>query len=65
MESLSGHDRHNPVQHGESVAAGSTTFTDVPAGQWYTDAVTWAAANGIVGGYGDGRFSPNDSITCK
>lgn len=46
-------------------AAGSTTFTDVPAVQWYTDAVTWAAVNGIVGGYGDGRFGPNDSITRK
>lgn len=44
-------------------AAGSSSFTDVPAGQWYTDAVTWAAANGIVGGYGDGRFGPNDTIT--
>lgn len=30
---------------------------------WYADAVTWAAAQGIVGGYGNGRFGPNDSIT--
>ena len=44
-------------------AAGSSSFTDVPAGQWYTNAVTWAAANGIVGGYGNGRFGPNDTIT--
>ena len=44
-------------------AAGSSSFTDVPAGQWYTNAVAWAAANGIVGGYGDGRFGPNDTIT--
>ena len=38
-------------------------FDDVPAGQWYTDAVNWASANGIVNGYGDGRFGPNDPIT--
>lgn len=44
-------------------ASGSSTFTDVPANQWYTNAVAWAAANGIVDGYGDGRFGPNDTIT--
>lgn len=38
-------------------------FTDVPAGQWYSDAVEWAAANGIVNGMGDGTFRPNDAIT--
>lgn len=44
-------------------AAGGPAFTDVPAGQWYTSAVGWAAANGIVDGYGNGRFGPNDIIT--
>ena len=44
-------------------ASGTSIFTDVPAGQWYTNAVAWAAANGIVDGYGDGRFGPNDTIT--
>jgi len=38
-------------------------FTDVPAGQWYTDAVAWASANDIVGGYGNGTFGPDDPIT--
>lgn len=38
-------------------------FTDVPDGTWYSDAVEWAAANGVVMGYGDGRFGPNDAIT--
>ncbi len=38
-------------------------FDDVPADQWYSKAVSWAAANGIVGGYGDGKFGPNDPIT--
>lgn len=44
-------------------AASGTRFTDVPSGQWYTGAVKWASANGIVGGYGDGRFGPDDPIT--
>lgn len=38
-------------------------FTDVADGAWYADAVAWAAANGIVSGYGGGLFGPNDSIT--
>jgi len=38
-------------------------FEDVASGNWYSDAVAWAAENGIVGGYGDGTFGPADSIT--
>jgi len=41
----------------------SNPFTDVPADLWYTDAVIWAAANGIVNGYGNSKFGPDDSIT--
>ena len=41
----------------------SGTFADVPEYTWYTEAVEWAAANGIVNGYGDGSFGPNDDIT--
>lgn len=37
-------------------------FTDVGE-SWYTDAVYWAAEQGIVTGYGDGRYGPNDDIT--
>ena len=37
-------------------------FSDVPAGQWYTNAVVWAAANDIVTGY-NGKFQPDASIT--
>lgn len=44
-------------------SATGAAFTDVPAGQWYTDAVAWASANEIVGGYGDGKFGPDDPIT--
>ena len=38
-------------------------FTDVAAGQYYTDAIAWAAENHLVNGYGDGTFGPNDNIT--
>ena len=41
----------------------SNPFTDVPAGQWYTDAVAWAVANKIVEGYGNNTFGPDDDIT--
>jgi exopolysaccharide biosynthesis protein/predicted phosphodiesterase len=44
-------------------AAGSGAFTDVAAGQWYAEAVNWAAANDIVGGYGNGKFGPQDDVT--
>lgn len=44
-------------------AAGSPAFTDVPAGEWYAAPVAWASAHGIVSGYGNGRFGPNDPIT--
>lgn len=40
-----------------------SAFTDVAPGEWYTDAITWAAANRIVDGVGDGKFAPNDPIT--
>ncbi len=42
---------------------GTNRFTDVPAGQWYTEAVAWAAHNGIVGGVGNNKFDPNGNIT--
>jgi len=38
-------------------------FIDVPAGQYYSNAVAWASANGIISGYGNGLFGPNDAIT--
>lgn len=41
----------------------SAIFNDVPSGQWYTDAVLWAAENGIVSGYGNGEFGVGDRIT--
>lgn len=38
-------------------------FDDVAEGTWYTEAIRWAAASGIVSGYGNGLFGPNDNIT--
>ena len=38
-------------------------FSDVEAGQWYAGAVSWAASNGVVSGYSDDLFGPNDPIT--
>lgn len=46
-----------------SPAAGSASFADVAKGQWYADGVAWASANGVVSGYPDGSFRPNDTIT--
>ncbi len=43
--------------------AKENTFTDVTSGQWYTDAVAWAATVGVVTGYTDGTFGPNNTIT--
>lgn len=48
---------------GSPAVIGTSAFVDVPAGQWYTDAVNWAAANQIVKGTSATTFAPNDSIT--
>ena len=36
-------------------------FTDVAGGQWFTDAIAWAADSGVVTGYSETTFGPNDS----
>lgn len=48
---------------GEPAVRGTNTFRDVAANTWYTDAIIWANANGIVTGVDDGLFSPNGAIT--
>ena len=48
---------------GSPAVTSTSAFVDVPAGQWYTDAVNWAAANQIVKGTSATTFAPNDSIT--
>lgn len=44
-------------------AASGRIFTDVTSDAWYSAAVTWAAAQGIVSGYGNGLFGPSNHIT--
>ena len=46
-----------------SPAEGTNGFSDVPNGDWYTQAVAWASKNGVVNGVGNGRFDPNGKIT--
>ena len=50
-------------QEGSPSVYGSTGFRDVSSGQWYSDGVAWAAKNGIVNGYGNGTFGPNDNVS--
>ena len=48
---------------GEPAVTGTSGFSDVAGGTWYTDAVVWASENSIVEGYGGGLFGTNDSVT--
>lgn len=41
----------------------TSSFSDVATGQWYSEYVEWASSIGLVEGYGNGKFGPNDSIT--
>jgi hypothetical protein len=43
--------------------ANTTGFTDVPLGQWYSDAIAWASSSGIANGTGGGKFSPDSATT--
>ena len=48
---------------GSLAPKGENSFTDVEAGMWYTDAITWTAENGIFVGYSKDKFGPDDPIT--
>lgn len=50
-------------REGQPTTGSGGVFTDVAGDAWYSDAVTWANLSGIVEGYGNGRFGPNDPIT--
>ena len=50
-------------KEGRPAVTGGGIFTDVAPGAWCAPAITWAAERGIVGGYGNGMFGPNDNIT--
>lgn len=64
---------NSPTTRGQIVAilyrlegspdAGASQFADVAPGAYYASAVSWASANGIVNGYGDGTFRPGNLIT--
>ena len=51
-------------QEGSPYASGSG-FRDVPSNQYYSAAVAWASENGIVNGYIDGSFRPNDAVSMQ
>ena len=51
-----------PIE-GSPVPKGKNSFTDVEAGKWYADAITWTAENGIFAGYGKDKFGPDNPIT--
>lgn len=48
---------------GSPAMSGASDFKDVDSNKWFAKAVAWAAANGIVNGYGDSLFGPNDPVT--
>ena len=48
---------------GSPAVSGDDGFTDTAAGAWYSDAVLWAAQQGVVNGYGNGMFGANDPVT--
>ena len=48
---------------GQPASAGSNPFPDVADDQWYNNAISWAYANGVVSGYGDGTYKPDKDIT--
>ena len=48
---------------GEPETKAENPFTDVPAGKWYSNAIVWAAENGIVNGVSATEFAPNNAIT--
>lgn len=48
---------------GEPEATHSANFSDVSNTAYYTDAVAWAAEEGIAAGFGDGKFHPNDALS--
>lgn len=48
---------------GSPTVSGADSFTDTAADTWYSDAVVWASAQGLVNGYGDGTFGTNNPVS--
>ena len=49
--------------NGSPVVNYALDFEDVKEGAWYTEAVRWAKSEGVAGGYGNGKFGPDDTLT--
>ena len=56
-------ENENTGNSGTSTGSYNSSFTDVQPGAWYYDAVMTMADNGILGGYGNGKFGPDDPLT--
>ncbi len=50
---------------GQPAAVAGNKFSDVKTGMWYYNAIRWGADKGVVSGYGDGRFGPDDNVTLE
>ena len=48
---------------GKPSVSSANNFTDVSSSDWYDKAASWAQSKGIITGYEDGRFGPNDPLT--
>lgn len=48
---------------GSPAVSGADGFSDIADGSWYADAVLWGQSTGIINGYGDGLFGPDDPVT--
>lgn len=48
---------------GSPAVTGTDAFADTADGAWYADAVLWASQNGVISGYGGGRFGTEDPVT--
>jgi hypothetical protein len=51
------------MEDSPGVSGLANPFSDVSADKYYSNAVIWAAANGIVSGYGGSKYGPEDNIT--
>lgn len=52
-------------QSGTTSSYGNSSFSDIPYGEWYSDAVFWAATNGITNGIGSNKFGPDMKLTME
>lgn len=52
-----------PQTSNETEKAPTAAFTDVPANAWYAEAIAYVQEHGIMNGYGNGKFGPEDTLT--